>query len=85
MAPDDLLDEDRFGEADILDRLAGFGAGQEADEVAGMARRHRHADLAILLHAADTRPVSGARIDDDEGPPGRIDCGAFCGTIRAST
>ena len=51
----------------------GIGLGQEADEVAGMARGHRDADLAVLLHAADARPMAGARIDDDERRLGRID------------
>ena len=39
----------------------------EADEVAGMAGLHRHADLTVGLEAADARPVAGTRIDDDEG------------------
>ena len=28
--------------------------------------RNRHADLALLLHPADARPMSGAWIDDDD-------------------
>ncbi len=51
----------------------GIGLRQEADEVAGMARRQRDADLAVVLHAADAGPVAGARVDDDEGRLGRID------------
>jgi len=63
----DLLDKGSLGTADILDRLARHRLGQKANEVAGMAGGKRDADLAILLHAADPRPVPGARVDDDEG------------------
>ena len=60
MAFADLADERGLGAADILDRLARHGLGQEADEVAGMAGGERHADLAVVLHAADAR-VHGRR------------------------
>ena len=59
----DGLDEQRLGAADILDGLAGHGVGQEADEVAGMAGLQRHADLAVVLHAADAGAVAGARVE----------------------
>ena len=36
----------------------------------------RDADLAVGLEAADARAVPGARIDDDERPPRRIDLDA---------
>ena len=56
-----------LGSRDVLDRLPRHGFGQEADEVAGMPRLEGDADLAVGLEAADARPVSGARIDDDKG------------------
>ena len=66
MPRSDFLDKDRFGAADVLDRLPGHRRGREADEVAGMAGGERHPDLAVRLHASDARPVAGARIDDDD-------------------
>ena len=85
MARRDVLDEDRLGAADILDRLSRHRLRQEADEVAGMAGRQRDADLAVLLHAADARAVAGARIDDDDRRLGRIDaCVPAGGTMRTS-
>ena len=55
----------------------GNGVGQEADEVAGMARRQRRADLAVILHAADARAVARARIDDDDRRLSRVDLHAL--------
>ena len=72
VAAADLLGEGDDGAHHVLDRLARLGIGAEADEVAGMAGLHRHADLAVGLEAADARPVAGARIDDDEGALARI-------------
>ena len=69
----DILDEDRLGTTDILDRLARHRVRQKADEIAGVTRRQRDADLAVLLHPADAGSVAGARIDDDDGCLGRID------------
>src|SRR4029077_17613660 len=66
------LDETRFGAADVLNRLAWHRLGQETDEVAWMARLHSHANLAVMLHAADSRTGPGARIKHDEGTPCRI-------------
>ncbi len=63
----------RLGAGDILDRLAGHGFRQEADEIAGMPCLHRHADFAVGLETADARPVAGSRIDDDKGALERID------------
>ena len=51
----------------------GTGLGQETDEVAGMPGLEGDADFAVRLEAADARAVPGARIDDDKGPPPRID------------
>ena len=77
MQRDDLLEEDRLGARDVLERLARHGLGQEANEVAGMAGLEGDADLAVGLEAADAGAVPGARIDDDEGAPRRIDRHAF--------
>ena len=73
MPADDLLDEQRFGARDTLDGLPRHRLRQEADEVAGMTRLHRDADLAVGLEAADTGSVTGARIDHDERPALQID------------
>src|SRR4030095_15759342 len=71
-----LFDEARFGGAHVLDRLAGHGLRQEPDEIAGMAGPEGDADLAVVLHAADAWPVSGTRIEHDEGPLMRINSGS---------
>ena len=76
MQRDDLFEKDRLGARDVLDGLARHGVGQEADEIAGMAGLEGDADLAVGLEAADAGAVSGARIDDDERPPRRIDLDA---------
>ena len=67
------LEERRLGLHHVLDRLPGHRLRQEADEIAGMAGRHRHADLAVGLEAADPRAVAGARIDDHERPLALVD------------
>ena len=77
MAGDDRLQEHRLRAGDVLDGLAGHGIGQEADEVAGVAGLHRHADLAVGLEAADAGTVAGAGVDHDEGPLQRVDVDAF--------
>ena len=59
--------------ADVEQRLAGLGIAEEDDEVDRMARAQRDADLRIVLEAADAGAVAGARIDDDVGPPLRVD------------
>ena len=69
----DDAQEPGFGAADILDGLARHRLGQEADEIAGMAGIHRDADLTVMFHAADARPMPGARIKDDEGAFFRVD------------
>src|SRR4249919_957212 len=66
MERDDFLDEYRLGSRDVLDGLARHRFGQEADEVAGVAGFHRHADLAVGLEAANSRTMTGARIDHDK-------------------
>ena len=39
---------------------------QKADEIAGMAGFHRHADLAVRLESTDPRPVARAGVDHNE-------------------
>ena len=78
---DDLFQEHRFRPHDVFDGLARHRIGGEADEIAGMAGAHRHAQFAVGLEAADARPVPGARIDHheraffqvDDDPCGRLD------------
>ncbi len=59
--------------ADIFYGLVLHRLGEEADEIAGMARLHGHADFAIRLETADAWAVPCARIDDHERPGGRAD------------
>src|SRR5262249_62055907 len=68
-----LFEKDRLGARDVLDCLPGNGIGQEADEIAGMAGLEGHADFAVRFESADSRPMSGARVDDDERPARRIE------------
>ena len=70
---DHLLQERDLGVDDVFDRLPRHGVGGEADEIAGMAGAHGHADLAVGLEAADAGAVPRARIDHDKGPLQRID------------
>src|SRR5262245_26016851 len=69
----DALYEFRLHPDDVLDLLSGNRLGVEGDEVARMARPHRHTDLARLLETADAWAVTSAGIDDDEGTLGRVD------------
>ena len=73
MQGDDALKEGCLGHRDVLDRLAGHRIGQEADEIAGMPRFQRHADLAVGLEAADARAMPGARVHHHEGAFYRVD------------
>jgi hypothetical protein len=77
MPLDDLLDEDSLGARNAFDRLTRHRLGEETDEIAGVTRLHRDADLAVGLEAADPRAVTGARIDHDERPALLIDLDAF--------
>ena len=63
--------------ADVEQRLPGLGIAKEDDEIDGMARAQRHADLRVVLEAADARAVAGARIDDHVRAARRIDHHAF--------
>ena len=77
MKRDHLLEENRLGACDVLDRLARHRVRQEADEIAGMAGLQGHADFAVGLEAADARTVPGARIDDHERPASHVDFDAL--------
>src|SRR3954466_4909164 len=67
------LDEGSFGGRYIAQRLTGNRLGQEADEIAGMARLQGITDLAVRLEATDAGTVARPRIDNDEGAFCRID------------
>ena len=58
--------------AHVEQRLAGFRLAEEDDEVDRVAFAQRHADLRIVLEAADPGTMTGARIDDDVRAPLRI-------------
>ena len=73
---DDLFDEDRLGASNIFDRLTRHGLRQKSNEVARMAGFKCNADFAVGLESANSRTVTGARIDDDKGPQLRIDVDA---------
>src|SRR5271156_5561344 len=68
-----FLQEHALGARDVLDRLPRHGFRHESDEIAGMARLHRHADLAVGLESTDSGAMPGTRIDDDEGTTLQID------------
>ena len=84
VAPDHLLDKASLRLAYVLDRLTGHRVRQKADEVAGMACRERDPDLAVMLHAADTGAMPGARVKNNERPLTRVDRGALGGMIRTN-
>ena len=73
----DLLQENRFCARNVLDGLPRHRLRQKSNEIAWMPGIEHDADLAVGLEAADARPVSGARIDDDERTPGLVDPDAF--------
>ena len=77
MQLDHALQELRLSPGDVLEGLPGNRLRQESDEVTGMARSQRDADLAVRLEAADPWPMACARIDDDEGTLLRMDRGAL--------
>ena len=53
-----------LGVAHVEQRLSRLGIREEDDEVHGMAFVQRHADLRIVLEAADAGTVAAARVDD---------------------
>lgn len=65
MPSGDILEEGHFAGAYILDRLVGHWLRQESDEVAGMPSSHGHADLTVVLHAANAGTVPGTGIESD--------------------
>jgi hypothetical protein len=77
VAADHLLYEQGLCVRDTLDGLARHRLGQEADEVAGMTGLHRDAYLAVCLETADSRTMTRARIDHDEGPSFKVNLDAL--------
>ncbi len=76
MTGNDLLDEARLGSADVGNGLPRHRFRQEPDEVARMPCLECDANLAVVLHASDSRSVTGARIENDKGPLALVDVGA---------
>src|SRR5262249_57605375 len=68
----DLGDEARLGTANVLHRLARHRILEEADEIAGMPGLQHFADLALVLHSADPRTLTGARVEDNKRTFARI-------------
>src|SRR5262249_36322875 len=68
-----LLDENGFGACDVFNGLSRNGIGQESDEVARMAGLNCDTDFTVGFKPADAGTVSGARINDNEGPQLWID------------
>ena len=77
MQRDHAFEERRLGARDVLNCLSWHGFRQEADEVAGMTGIEGNPNLTLRLEAADTGPVAGARINDDEWTFVRVDFDAF--------
>ena len=70
---DDLFDEDRFGTSDVVNRLSWNRIRQEAYEITWMAGLECHADFAVRFEAANSGPVPGTWIHDNEWPQLGID------------
>src|SRR4029078_11144970 len=71
--------EPLLGLAYVEQGLAGLRVAEEYHEVDRMPLAQRHADLRVVLEAADARAVTRARIDDDVRTPPGIDCHALRG------
>ena len=74
---DDLLQKPCLRPHDVFDGLAWHRVWREADEIAGMAGAHRHAEFAVGLETADAWSVAGARIDHHERSFFRVNAGLF--------
>src|SRR5690348_474871 len=72
MTGGDIFDKDRLGATDVLNSLAQHRPWQKSYEITGMTRCQCGANLTLLLHTADARPVASARIDHHDGGLGRI-------------
>ena len=68
MALADDAKEFGLGAGHVRKGLPGHRLGKEDHEVDRMPCLERHADLRVLLEAADARSVARPRVDDDEGP-----------------
>src|SRR5262245_36323812 len=68
MKRDDAFKKCRLSGDDFLDGLTWDRVGQETDEITGMARLEGHTDLAVGFESADAGSMTGAGVDDHEGP-----------------
>ncbi|MNG10197.1 hypothetical protein D3C84_936530 [compost metagenome] len=67
-----LAHEALLGSADVEQGLARFRLAEEDHEIHRMPRTQGHADLGVVLEAADARAMPGARVEDQVGAPLRI-------------
>ena len=70
---DNGLEKVSLGQRNVFDRLPRHGVRRKTHEVAGVSGLQHDADLAVRLEAGDAGAVTGARIDNDEGPQLRVD------------
>jgi len=77
MSLDHFLDKTSLGFAHIFDCLTGHRVRKKPDEIAGMSGGERHSDFAVVLHAANSRAMTGARVEHDKRPFARVDRSAF--------
>ena len=73
----DLLEEDSKGARDVFDPLSLQRRGCKAREIDRMPGPERVADLAEVLKAANTGPLPGTRIDDEDGALSVVDLNAL--------
>ena len=66
MTAGDFGDKIAQGIVYVGQRLSWHRLGKEDHEIDRMALVHSHADFAVVLEAANARPVPCARIDDDD-------------------
>ncbi|MNN36633.1 hypothetical protein D3C81_1505360 [compost metagenome] len=67
-----LVHEALLGGAHVEQGLPRLGLAEEAHEIHRMPRTQGHADLGIVLEAADARAMPGARVEDQVGAPLRV-------------
>jgi hypothetical protein len=77
------LHELSLGFAYVEQRLSRYRIPEENDEIHRVAFPQCHADLGIVLEAANPRTVATARVDDHVRAPGGVDCQSAGGTIRS--
>ncbi|MNR07637.1 hypothetical protein D3C85_1237650 [compost metagenome] len=67
-----LVHEALLGGAHVEQALARLGFAEEDHEIHRMPRTQGHADLGVVLEAADAWAVPGARVEDQVGAPRRV-------------